>query len=120
MIRPELVGRFIRYWYTYRTFVAVLLGISLSGVMYWLYVEQVAGDSGQSVPVNISVHPEDRIMAATGATTAPNIGLVGIANQSVPTPPSFPFSRENYASAPANPLQAGAGRLAFGLRSPAR
>src|SRR5260370_330903 len=108
MIRPELVGRFIRYWYTYRTFVAVLLGISLSGVMYWLYVEQVAGDSGQSVPVNISVHPEDRIMAATGATTDPNIVLVGIDNQSAATLASFPFSRDNYASALANLLQTGA------------
>ena len=65
------MGRFLRYWYTYRTFVAVLLGISVSGLMYWLYVMQVAGDAGQPVAVNISVHPEDRIMAATEQPTDP-------------------------------------------------
>ena len=68
MIRPAVraFGRFLRYWYTYRTVVAVLLGIGVSGAMYWLYIEQVAGDAGQQVPLNVSVHPEDRIMGAAG------------------------------------------------------
>jgi hypothetical protein len=31
------VGRQIRYWYTYRTAVAVVIAVVLSGVIYWLY-----------------------------------------------------------------------------------
>ncbi len=112
------MGRFIRYWYTYRTFVAVLLGLSISGVMYWLYVEQVAGDAGQHVPVNISVHPEDRIMAATGATTDPNIVLVGIDNESVTALGDFPFSRDYYAAALHNLELAGAAVVVFDVGFP--
>jgi len=44
MIRPP-VGRYIRYWYTYRTVVAVLIALVLSGSMYWLYSQQVACDA---------------------------------------------------------------------------
>src|SRR5712692_9572889 len=40
MIRAHL-GRYIRYWYTYRTVVAVLIALVLSGSMYWLYTQQV-------------------------------------------------------------------------------
>jgi len=103
-------GRFLRYWYTYRTVVAVLLGIGVSGVMYWLYVEQVAGDAGQPVPLNVSVHPEDRIMAATGATTDPNIVIVGIDDQSVK---NWPLPRDDYAKVLKNLEAAGAGVVAF-------
>jgi len=45
MIRARHVGRYIRYWYTYRTTVAVLIAIVLSGVIYWLYTQQVACDT---------------------------------------------------------------------------
>ena len=43
MIRAP-VGRYIRYWYTYRTAVAVLIALVLSGLIYVLYTQQVACD----------------------------------------------------------------------------
>ena len=104
------MGRFLRYWYTYRTFVAVLLGISVSGLMYWLYVMQVAGDAGQPVAVNISVPPEDRIMAATEQPTDPNILIVGIDDKSVK---HWPLPRSDYAALLKNLETAGAAVVAF-------
>ena len=120
MIRPAVraFGRFLRYWYTYRTVVAVLLGIGVSGAMYWLYIEQVAGDAGQQVPLNVSVHPEDRIMGAAGTATDPNVVIVGIDDQSVGAIGFFPFSRDNYASALKNLEQAGAAVVAFDVGFP--
>ena len=61
MIRAP-VGRYIRYWYTYRTAVAVLIAVVLSGAIYWLYTQQVACDSHAGCIVNLSVHPEDRFV----------------------------------------------------------
>src|SRR5207247_10613333 len=59
---PPALGRFIRYWYTYRTVVAVLLGILVSGSMYWLYTQQVACDNQDpSCAIRLSLHPEDRL-----------------------------------------------------------
>jgi adenylate cyclase len=110
MIRPELVFRSLRYWYTYRTVVAVLMGIAISGATFWLYAQQVAGDAGQNVPVNISVHPEDRIMAATGATVDPNILIVGIDDKSVA---HWPLPRKDYATVLKNLEAAGAAVVAF-------
>jgi hypothetical protein len=109
------VGRFIRYWYTYRTFVAVLLGILISGACYWLYLEQMAGDAGQSVALNISVHPEDRIMSAIGPyVTDPNIEIVGIDDQSM-IGRSWPLPRDDYATALKNLEAAGAAVVAFDI-----
>jgi adenylate cyclase len=108
------VLRFIRYWYTYRTFVAVLLGILVSGVMYWLYTEQVAGDSTGHATLNISVHPEDRLMAATQPyPTDPNIVIVGIDDKSLDTLHHFPVPRDVYATALQNLEKAGAAVVAF-------
>jgi len=39
------LGRHLRYWYTYRTAVAVLIALVLTGAMYWLYTQQVACDA---------------------------------------------------------------------------
>ena len=73
---PPALGRFIRYWYTYRTVVAVLLGILVSGSMYWLYTQQVACDNQDpSCAIRLSLHPEDRLFFES---TDPNIVLVGI------------------------------------------
>ncbi len=103
------MGRFLRYWYTYRTFVAVLLGILISGLCYWLYVEQLAGDAGQNVALNISVHPEDRAMAAVGPyITDPNITIVGIDDASLNTLKTWPLPRDAYANALKNLEAAGA------------
>ena len=107
------MGRLLRYWYTYRTVVAVALGILISGVCYWLYVQQVAGDAGQKVALNISVHPEDRIMAATPPyNTDPNIVIVGIDDQSVK---KWPLPRDDYAAALQSLEAAGAGAVAFDI-----
>ena len=73
---PPALGRFIRYWYTYRTVVAVLLGILVSGSMYWLYTQQVACDNQDpSCAIRLSLHPEDRLFFES---SDPNIVLVGI------------------------------------------
>src|SRR6266705_4365076 len=73
---PPALGRFIRYWYTYRTVVAVLLGILVSGSMYWLYTQQVACDNQDpSCTIRLSLHPEDRLFFES---SNPNIVLVGI------------------------------------------
>ena len=55
---PPALGRFIRYWYTYRTVVAVLLGILVSGSMYWLYTQQVACDNqSPDCTIRVSLAP---------------------------------------------------------------
>ena len=112
--------RFLRFWYTYRTFVAVLMAIAISGAMYQLYEWQVQGDSGQKVPLNISVHPEDRLMAGGGAdvSTDQNIEIVGIDNKSLGAIGSFPFPRTNYATALENLEAAGAAVVAFDVAFP--
>jgi adenylate cyclase len=115
------VVRFLRYWYTYRTFVAVLLAIGISGVLFVLYTWQVAGDAKPgSVPIDISVHPEDRLMAGTGAPypTDPNIEIVGIDNASVGPNTTFPFPRDMYAVALQNLEHAGAAVVAFDVGFP--
>jgi adenylate cyclase len=114
------VGRFLRYWYTYRTFVAVLLGIAVSGSMFWLYTQQVIGDAGGQTGLNISVHPEDRLMAGGGGPfpTDPNIEIVGIDNESVAKLGSFPIHRDLYAQALANLEKAGAAVVAFDIGFP--
>jgi adenylate cyclase len=108
------VVRFIRYWYTYRTFVAILLAIVISGFCYWLYVMQIAGDAGQSVPLNISVHPEDRIMAATDTRTNPNIEIVGLDDKTLQGKgATWPLPRGDYAKALLNLEKDGAAVVAF-------
>src|SRR2546430_4353097 len=84
MIPPPL-GRYIRYWYTYRTAVAVLIALVLTGSMYWLYGQQLTCDAHETgCFANVSVHPEDRFAnqydrasRSTGclsASTAPACG----------------------------------------------
>jgi len=95
---PPPVGRYIRYWYTYRTVVAVLIALVLSGSIFWLYTQQVACDSRSgSCLVNISVHPEDRFAPASDADK--KVVIVGIDNQSVKALGQYPLPRSVYASA---------------------
>ena len=112
--------RFLRYWYTYRTFVAVLLGLAVSGSMFWLYTQQVIGDAGGPTGLNISVHPEDRLMAGGGGPypTDPNIEIVGIDDSSVNSIGTFPFTRDRYAQALQNLEKAGAAVVAFDVGFP--
>ncbi len=95
---PPPVGRYIRYWYTYRTVVAVLIALVLSGSIFWLYTQQVACDSRSgSCLVNISVHPEDRFAPASDPDK--KVVIVGIDNQSVKALGQYPLPRSVYASA---------------------
>ncbi|HVD47738.1 MAG TPA: hypothetical protein VNG70_10700, partial [Candidatus Limnocylindria bacterium] len=94
------MGRYIRYWYTYRTVVAVLMALVLSGSMFWLYTQQQACDQDPFDPschVNISVHPEDRLVALS--TPDPSIIIVGLDNKSVQDLQRYPIPRNYYASA---------------------
>ena len=97
MIRPPL-GRSIRYWYTYRTAVAVLIALVLTGGIYWLYTQQIACDTHVgSCLINISVHPEDRL--AQQVDPGSDVVIVGIDNQSVKTVGQYPVPRSAYISA---------------------
>jgi adenylate cyclase len=111
------VGRYFRYWYTYRTVVAVLLALVLSGVIYWLYTQQLACDTrvGPCV-VNVAVHPEDRFGFQTSPD--PNVIIVGIDNQSVKDVGSYPVPRSVYAQALRNLEKAGAAVVAFDIVFP--
>jgi adenylate cyclase len=111
------LGRYIRYWYTYRTVVAVLLALVISGLMYWLYTQQLVCDSrvGACV-VNVSVHPEDRFGFQTSPD--PNVIIVGIDNQSVKDIGSYPVPRSVYAQALKNLENAGASVVAFDVVFP--
>ncbi len=117
MIRPARVGRYIRYWYTYRTIVAVLIALVLSGSMYWLYTQQVACDSRYgSCLVNISVHPEDRFVSASSPDK--QVVIVGIDNQSVKALGQYPLPRSVYATALQTLEQDGAAVVGFDVSFP--
>ncbi len=119
MIRPPVqnLGRKIRYWYTYRTLVAVLVGLGLSLSMFWLYTQQLACDTKVgSCVVNISVHPEDRFVTQTNPD--PNVVIVGIDDQSVKDIGVYPVTRDRYAVALQNLEKDGAAVVAFDVGFP--
>ena len=115
MIRPP-VGRYIRYWYTYRTAVAVVLAIVLSGAIYWLYTQQVECDTGGDCAINIAVHPQDRFAALSAPDQS--IEIVGLDDASVQKLGTYPITRDNYASALTNLEKAGAAVVAFDIGFP--
>ena len=96
MIRAP-VGRYLHYWYTYRTAVAVVIAVALSGAIYWLYTQQVACDNHVGCIANIAVHPEDRFVP--GAKPDPNVVIVGIDDQSLKDIGRYPVPRDVYAKA---------------------
>lgn len=113
MIRRR-VGRYIRFWYTYRTVVAVLIALVLSGSMYWLYTQQVACDAEPgSCLIYVSGHPEDRFVGQ--ANPNDNVVIVGIDNQSVKDVGTYPVPRSVYANALQNLEKAGASVVAFDI-----
>jgi adenylate cyclase len=114
---PPHLGRNIRYWYTYRTVVAVVMSLLLSGAIYWLYTQQVACDTqvGQCV-ANISVHPQDRLFSQTSPD--PNIVIVGIDDRSVQKIGQYPVPRDRYATALRNLEAAGAAVVTFDVGFP--
>ena len=108
------MARYIRYWYTYRIVVAVLLGLFLTLVTFGLYTQQVACDTHSTAcKVNVSSHPEDRFMGY--GKPDPGIVIVGIDNQSVHTIGHYPVPRDVYATALQNLEKAGAAVVAFDI-----
>jgi adenylate cyclase len=114
---PPPVGRYIRYWYTYRTIVAVLIALILSGSIFWLYTQQVACDSRNgSCLVNISLHPEDRFVSATNPDK--QVVIVGIDNKSVNALGQYPLPRTVYAAALQTLEKDGAAVVGFDVSFP--
>jgi adenylate cyclase len=111
------VGRYIRYWYTYRTAVAVVIAVVLSGAIYWLYTQQVACDNHIGICLaNISVHPEDRFVPGTNPD--PNVVIVGIDDQSLKDIGHYPVPRDVYAKALQILEEDGASVVAFDIGFP--
>ena len=113
------VGRNIRYWYTYRTAVAVVIAVVITLLMFGVYTQQVPCDArAYNCYVNVAVHPEDRLFS----TTAPNPGIVvvGIDDASVNQIGQFPVPRNVYALALRNLEAAGAAVVAFDVSFPDR
>jgi adenylate cyclase len=110
------LARRIRYWYTYRTAVAVVLAVAMSLLMFGLYTQQLACDAGSGCYVNIAVHPEDRLFSASDPNAA--IEVVGIDDASVKTVGQFPVPRSVYALALRNLEAAGAALVAFDVSFP--
>jgi adenylate cyclase len=109
-----LLGRYIRYWYTYRTAVALVIALVLTGAMFWLYTQQLTCDAhGDGCVANLSVHPEDRF--AGQSDPGSSVVIVGIDDASVQKIAQYPLSREKYALALANLEQAGAQVVAFDI-----
>jgi adenylate cyclase len=111
------VGRYIRYWYTYRTAVAIVIAVLLSGLMYWLYTQQAVCDTTRDgCVINISVHPEDRLIAQSNPD--PNVVIVGVDNPSVDKIGVYPVPRDRYAQVLRNLEAAGAAVVAFDVGFP--
>ncbi len=107
------MGRYIRYWYTYRTAVAVILAILLSGVIYFLYTQQLSCDNQSSAcTIRLSFHPEDRLFSES---TNPNVVIVGIDDQSIKDLGHYPLPRDRYAQALDVLNRDGAAAVAFDI-----
>ena len=120
------MGRYVRYWYTYRTAVAVLMALVLSGAMFWLYTQQLTCDGhGGGCLINISLHPEDRF-GQTYDPGSPNdaVVIVGISDDTMPklseADRHYPLPRSLYAQALTNLDRAGAAAVAFDITFPDR
>jgi adenylate cyclase len=111
------LGRYLRYWYTYRTAVAVVFALALSGAIYWLYTQQVACDERlSSCVVNLSVHPEDRFAAQYDP--GPDVVIVGIDDKTMQQLKRYPLPRDTYAAALAKLQAAGAQAVGFDIGFP--
>ena len=111
------LARRIRYWYTYRTAVAIVMAFVISLLMFGLYTQQVTCDTGQGTcVVNLVVHPEDRLLST--ASPNPDIVVVGIDDASVKKIGQFPVPRNVYALALRNLEAAGAAVVGFDVSFP--
>src|SRR5438477_2799608 len=101
------------HWYTYRTFVGVLLGTGLALVMFGLYTqEQTCGLGEPNCAVSLRVHPEDRL-CPTADTPNPQVVVVGIDDDSIKGIGAYPFSRDKYATLLNNLAADGAAVVVF-------
>ncbi len=111
------LARYIRYWYTYRIAVAVVIALVLTGVMYFLYTQQLTCDARQTgCVVNLSVHPEDRFATQYDPGKPQDaVVIVGIDDSSVQTLKQYPLPRRYYAQALENLQKAGAMVVAYDI-----
>lgn len=116
------VGRYVRYWYTYRTAVAVLLALVLTGAMFWLYTQQLTCDARQDgCYVNLAVHPEDRFAPQYDpGKPQDSVVIVGIDDESLKALGHYPISRSYYATALENLEKDGASAVTFDIGFPDR
>jgi adenylate cyclase len=114
------LGRYIRYWYTYRTAVAVLMALVLTGAMFWLYTQQLTCDARQDgCIVNVSVHPEDRFAPQYDpGKPQDSVVIVGIDDESLKALGHYPIDRSFYATALQNLERDGASAVAFDIGFP--
>src|SRR5689334_12827719 len=112
-----LLGRYIRYWYTYRIAVALVIAVALSGSMFWLYTQQLTCDAHASgCLVNVSVHPEDRFANQYDpGVPQDRVVIVGIDNPSLESLQHWPLSRDYYAQALRTLSADGAAAVAFDI-----
>jgi adenylate cyclase len=110
------VGRYIRYWYTYRTAVAVLLALVFSALMYGLYTQQVACDAHRGCVVNVSPHPEDRFFGQQDPGA--DVVIVGIGDSDVNSVGRYPIPRSQYAIALQTLINAGAAVIGIDINLP--
>ena len=102
-----------------RAFPAGIAGMALvlSGLMYWLYTQQVACDAKPgSCVVYLAGHPEDRLV--NQSSPSDSVVIVGLDNQSVKTVGTFPVPRPAYAAALQNLENAGAAVVALDISFP--
>ena len=115
------MARRIRYWYTYRTAVAVLMAVVITLLMFGLYTQETpCNNNTTDCHVNVVVHPEDRLFSSSAPN--PDIEIVGIDDQSfgLAKLPQFPIPRNDYALALRNLEAAGASVVAFDVTFPDR
>jgi len=114
------LGRYIRYWYTYRTAVAVLMALVLTGGMFWLYTQQLTCDGhATGCLVNVSVHPEDRFAAPYDpGKPQDSVVMVVIDDASLQEIGHYPIPRDKYAAALQTLENDGAAVVAFDIGFP--
>jgi len=111
------LGGYLRYWYTYRTAVAVVIAIVLSGSIYWLYTQQVACDQYlDTCAVRLIFHPEDRF--APVYDPGPDVVMVGIDDKTMQQLKRYPLPRDTFAMALAKLQMSGAQAVGFDIGFP--
>ncbi len=116
---PPHLGRHLRYWYTYRAAVAVVIALALSGFIYWLYTQQLACEQYlDSCAVRLTFHPEDRF--APQYDPGPDVVIVGIDDKTMQQGRRYPLPRDTYATALVKLQAAGSQAVGFDIAFPDR